>query len=114
MLAAYYAPELATPLQNFIYTVETYEKVKQTGSNPFDNLQGGGQLAAYERNIATGQRTLQNLGMPAEQIDRVRAHARVRLARRDPRPRERLRPRAQRLATASGSSRPPSSTRSPT
>jgi membrane fusion protein, copper/silver efflux system len=73
VLAAYYAPELATPLQNFIYTVETYEKVKQTGSNPFDNLQGGGQLAAYERNIATGQRTLQNLGMPAEQIDRVRA-----------------------------------------
>jgi RND family efflux transporter MFP subunit len=73
VLAAYYAPEMATPLQNFIYTVETYEKVKQTGSNPFDNLQGGGQLAAYERNIATGQRTLQNLGMPAEQIDRVRA-----------------------------------------
>ena len=73
VLAAYYAPELATPLQNFIYTVETYEKIKQTGSNPFDNLQGGGQLAAYERNIATGQRTLQNLGMPAEQIDRVRS-----------------------------------------
>jgi RND family efflux transporter MFP subunit len=73
VLAAYYAPELATPLQNFIYTVETYEKIKQTGSNPFDNLQGGGQLAAYERNIATGQRTLQNLGMPSEQIDRVRA-----------------------------------------
>jgi membrane fusion protein, copper/silver efflux system len=73
VLAAYYAPELATPLQNFIHTVETYEKVKQTGSNPFDNLQGGGQLTAYERNIATGQRTLQNLGMPAEQIDRVRS-----------------------------------------
>jgi RND family efflux transporter MFP subunit len=73
VLAAYYAPELATPLQNFIYTVETYEKVKQTGSNPFDNLQGGGQLTAYERNIATGQRTLQNLGMTAEQIDRVRS-----------------------------------------
>ncbi len=73
VLAAYYAPEIGTPLQNFIYTVETYEKVKETGSNPYDNLQGGGQLAAYERNIATGQRTLQNLGMPAEQIDRVRA-----------------------------------------
>jgi membrane fusion protein, copper/silver efflux system len=73
VLAAYYAPELATPQQNFIYTVETYEKIKQTGSNPYDNLQGGGQLPAYERNIATGQRTLQNLGMPVEQIDRVRA-----------------------------------------
>jgi len=73
VLAAYYAPELASPLQNFIYTVETYEKIKQTGSNPYDNLQGGGQLPAYERNIATGQRTLQNLGMPVEQIDRVRA-----------------------------------------
>jgi hypothetical protein len=72
VLAAYYAPEIATPQQNFIYTVETYEKVKQTGSNPYDNLQGGGQLAAYERNIATGQRTLQNLGMTAEQIDQVR------------------------------------------
>ncbi len=73
VLAAYYAPELTAPLQNFIYTVETYEKVKRTGSNPYDNLQGGGQLAAYERNLATGQRTLQNLGMPAEQIDSVRA-----------------------------------------
>ncbi len=73
VLAAYYAPEMATPLQSFIYTVETYEKVRQTGSNPYDNLQGGSQLAAYERNIATGRRTLQNLGMPAEQIDRVRA-----------------------------------------
>jgi Cu(I)/Ag(I) efflux system membrane fusion protein len=73
VLAAYYAPDIATPLQNFIYTVETYEKVKETGSNPYDNLQGGGQLAAYERNIATGERTLQNLGMTAEQIDRVRA-----------------------------------------
>ncbi|HSD65759.1 MAG TPA: efflux RND transporter periplasmic adaptor subunit, partial [Vicinamibacteria bacterium] len=73
VLAAYYAPEIATPLQNFIYTVETYEKIKQTGSNPYDNQQGGSQLAAYERNIATGQRTLQNLGMPSEQVDRVRA-----------------------------------------
>jgi multidrug efflux pump subunit AcrA (membrane-fusion protein)/YHS domain-containing protein len=73
VLAAYYAPELATPLQNFIYTVETYEKIKETGSNPYDNMQGGGQLAAYERNIATGRQTLSNLGMPVEQIDRVRA-----------------------------------------
>jgi multidrug efflux pump subunit AcrA (membrane-fusion protein)/YHS domain-containing protein len=73
VLAAYYAPEIATPLQNFIYTVETYEKIKQTGSNPYDNQQGGSQLAAYERNIAIGQRTLQNLGMPSEQVDRVRA-----------------------------------------
>jgi len=73
VLAAYYAPEVATPLQNFIYTVETYETVRRTGSNPYDNLQGGGQLEAYERNIATGRRALQNLGMTAEQIDRVRA-----------------------------------------
>jgi hypothetical protein len=40
VLAAYYAPELATPLQNFIHTVETYEKIKQTGSTA-DNPQGG-------------------------------------------------------------------------
>ncbi len=73
VLAAYYAPELASPIQNFIYTVETYEKVKETGSNAYDNLQGGGQLAAYERNIETGRQTLVNLGMPVEQIDRVRA-----------------------------------------
>jgi RND family efflux transporter MFP subunit len=73
VLAAYYAPELSAPLQNFIYTVDAYEKIRQTGSNPNDNLQGGGQLAAYERNIATGRQTLANLGVSVEQIDRVRA-----------------------------------------
>jgi membrane fusion protein, copper/silver efflux system len=71
VLAAYYAPETATPQQNLIYQFETLAKVRTTGSNPFDNLQGGDQQAAYERNVRTGRQALLNLGMSPEQVEEV-------------------------------------------
>jgi RND family efflux transporter MFP subunit len=71
VLAVYYTPDLATPQQTFLSTVATYEKVKETGSNSFDNLQGGTQLATYERNVRTLRQALLNLGMSAEQVDEI-------------------------------------------
>jgi RND family efflux transporter MFP subunit len=71
VLAAYYTPEIATPQQNLIHQVETLAKVRATGANPYDNLQGGDQQAAYEKNIRTGRQTLMNLGMTTEQVDDV-------------------------------------------
>jgi len=71
VLASFYAPEFGAPQQTFVSTVETHAKVKETGYNQYDNLQGGDQLAAYERNLRVGRQTLQNLGMSAEQVAEV-------------------------------------------
>jgi RND family efflux transporter MFP subunit len=71
VLAAYYAPDLGAPQQTFLNTVETHAKVKETRQNPYDNLQGGDQLAAYERNLSIGRQTLQNLGVSAEQVAEI-------------------------------------------
>ena len=71
ILGAYYATELLVPQQNFLRMYETYQRVLQTGSNPADNFQGGGQLATYWRNVDVARQALMNLGMTAEQIEEV-------------------------------------------
>jgi RND family efflux transporter MFP subunit len=77
VLARFYAPEFASPQQSLIYQVETLDKVKATGVNPNDNLQGGDQLAAYEKNISTGRLALISLGMSPDQADEVIAARRA-------------------------------------
>jgi Cu(I)/Ag(I) efflux system membrane fusion protein len=71
ILGTYYATELLLPQQNFLRMYETYQKVLETGSNPRDNFQGGGQLATYWRNVDVARQALMNLGMTAEQIEEV-------------------------------------------
>ncbi len=71
VLATYYTPEINAPQQTYLSTLATYERVKKTGSNSFDNLQGGTQLQAYEKNVRTLRQSLLNLGMTAEQLAEV-------------------------------------------
>ena len=73
VLGAYYATELLVPQQNYLRMYETYLEVQQTGSNPRDNFQGGGQLATYWRNVDVARQSLMNLGMSAQQIEEVSA-----------------------------------------
>jgi YHS domain-containing protein len=71
VLASYYTQEVAVPQQNYIRILQALQVLKQTGQNPYDNLQGGGQLAAYEKNLQTTRQTLMNLGMSPEQIEEI-------------------------------------------
>jgi RND family efflux transporter MFP subunit len=72
ILGAYYAPDVYTPQYTYVHTYETYERLKETGFNRADNMQGGGQLSAYERNLVLAEQTLLNLGMTREQMEEVR------------------------------------------
>ncbi len=72
VLGAYYAPDVYTPQYTYLQTWETYERLKETGVNPADNLQGGGQLAAYKRNLLVVEQSLLNLGMTPEQMQEIR------------------------------------------
>jgi Cu(I)/Ag(I) efflux system membrane fusion protein len=71
ILATFYTPEISTTQQTYLSTLATYERVKKTGVNPYDNLQGGTQLQAYEKNLRTLKQSLMNLGMTAEQIEEI-------------------------------------------
>ena len=71
VLASYYTPEINAPQQTYLSTLATYERVKQTGVNSFDNLQGGTQLQAYEKNVRTLRQSLLNLGMTVEQLEEI-------------------------------------------
>ena len=71
VLGAYYSQELIVPQQNFLRLRETTDELRRTGVNPFDNLQGGTQMATYERNLLFARQTLQNLGMSPEQIEEI-------------------------------------------
>jgi RND family efflux transporter MFP subunit len=71
ILGAYYTSELLQPQQNFIRMYQTYQNVQQGGTNPYDSLQGGGQIATYWRNVDVARQTLMNLGMTAEQVEEV-------------------------------------------
>ena len=73
VLASYYAPETATPQQTLLYTLDSRDKVRQTSFNRYDNLQGGDQLAAYERNLRLARQNLSDLGFPPEQIAQIEA-----------------------------------------
>ncbi len=74
VLGAYYTQEVSVPQQNYIRLLQTYQSLKTNGSNPYDNLQGGGQLATYERNLHTTRQLLVNLGMSDEQIEEIGRH----------------------------------------
>jgi membrane fusion protein, copper/silver efflux system len=71
VLASFYTPEINAPQQTYLSTLATYERVKKTGTNPYDNLQGGTQLQAYEKNLRTLRQSLANLGMTAEQLEEI-------------------------------------------
>ncbi|MDF1555536.1 MAG: efflux RND transporter periplasmic adaptor subunit [Deferrisomatales bacterium] len=71
VLGAYYAPDVYTPQYTYIHTYNTYQRLLETGRNRHDNMQGGGQIAAYEKNLLLAQQTLMNLGMPLEQFERL-------------------------------------------
>jgi len=71
VLGTYYATDLLGPQQNFLRLYETYQRVQQGGTNPYDTFQGGTQLASYARNVDVARQALMNLGMTAEQIEEV-------------------------------------------
>ncbi|HEY6000057.1 MAG TPA: efflux RND transporter periplasmic adaptor subunit [bacterium] len=71
VLGAYYTSEILIPQQNFLRMYDTYQTIQQGGTNPYDSLQGGGQLATYWRNVDVGRQALMNLGMTAEQIEEI-------------------------------------------
>ena len=73
VLGAYYTSELLIPQQNFLRMYETYQTVQRGGTNPYDSMQGGGQLATYVRNVDVARQALMNLGMTAEQVEEVAA-----------------------------------------
>jgi membrane fusion protein, copper/silver efflux system len=73
ILGTYYTSELLVPQQNFLRMYETYKNIQQGGVNPYDSLQGGGQLATYVRNVDVARQALLNLGMTAEQVEEVAA-----------------------------------------
>ncbi|ABK17929.1 efflux RND transporter periplasmic adaptor subunit [Syntrophobacter fumaroxidans] len=73
ILGSYYSGELLVPQQNFLRMFETYQNVQKGGTNPYDNFQGGGQLATYVRNVDVARQALLNLGMTAEQVEEVAA-----------------------------------------
>ncbi len=70
---AYYTSELLVPQQNFLRMYETYQTIQKGGINPYDSMQGGGQLATYVRNVDVARQALMNLGMTAEQVEEVAA-----------------------------------------
>jgi membrane fusion protein, copper/silver efflux system len=71
ILGAYYTTETLLPQQNFLRMYETYQKLQEGGTNPYDNFQGGGQLATYWRSVDVARQALMNLGMTAEQIEEI-------------------------------------------
>ncbi|HSH70576.1 MAG TPA: efflux RND transporter periplasmic adaptor subunit, partial [Deferrisomatales bacterium] len=71
VLGAFYAPDVYTPQYTYIHTYNAYQRLRETGKNRHDNMQGGGQIAAYEKNLLLAKQTLINLGMPLEQFDRL-------------------------------------------
>lgn len=77
ILGAYYSQELIVPQQNFIRILKTYDGLRRTGINVHDNMQGGTQMAAYERNLLYARQTLLNLGMSPEQITEISATGEV-------------------------------------
>ena len=48
-------------------------RCSRAATNPYDSMQGGGQLATYARNVDVARQPLMNLGMTAEQIEEVAA-----------------------------------------
>jgi len=71
ILGMYYTSELLAPQQNFLRMYETYQKVQQGGTNPYDHYQGGAQVATYSRNVDVARQALMNLGMTAEQVEEI-------------------------------------------
>lgn len=71
ILGAYYSQELIVPQQNFVRLYEATASLRRTGVNKYDNLQGGAQVANYERNLHFARQALLNLGMSVEQIEEL-------------------------------------------
>jgi Cu(I)/Ag(I) efflux system membrane fusion protein len=72
VLAVYGAPGIATLVQDLIHSVENDQKLRDRLFDRHGEVRQRGELASSERSIATTERTLRELGMPAEQIEHVR------------------------------------------